>query len=73
MKEQGKSCHRRSEAREGYGRIMPKDMAELDEGRTDLQVAAQRLVMKLCLENVVITSLWYFSRVVAPCDINVGK
>ena len=48
-------CDRRSEAREGYGRMMPKDMAELDQGRTDLQVAAQRLVMKLSLENAVIT------------------
>ena len=66
-------CDRRSEAREGYGRIMPKDMAELDQGRTDLQVAAQRLVMKLSLENAVRTSLWYVSRVLALCDTNADK
>ena len=29
--------------------------------------------MKLSLENVVRTSLWYVGRVVAPCDINVDK
>ena len=66
-------CDRRSEAREGYDRKMPKDMAGLDQGRTDLQVAAKRLVMKLSLENAVRTSLWYVSRVVASCDINVDK
>ena len=67
------SCHRRSEAREGYGMIMPKNIAELEQGRTDLQVAAHRLVMKLSLENAVRTSLWHFSRVVVPCHTNVGK
>ena len=50
-----------SEAREGYGRIMPKDMAELDQGGTDLQVPAQRLVMKLSPENAARTSFWYVS------------
>ena len=49
-------CDRRTEAWEGYGRITPKEMAELDQGRTDLQVATQRLVMKLSLENAVRTS-----------------
>ena len=53
--------------------MMPKEMAELDQGRPDLQVAALRLVMKLSLENAVRTSLWYVGRVVAPCDINVDK
>ena len=28
-------------------------MTELDQGRTDLQVAAQRLALKLSLENAV--------------------
>ena len=31
---------RKSEGREEYGRIMPKSMTELDQDRTDLQVAA---------------------------------
>ena len=48
-------------------------MAELDQGRTDVQVAAQRLVMKLSLENATRTSLWYVSRVLALCDTNVDK
>ena len=63
------------EARPGRdtGRIMPKDMAELDRGGTDLQVAAQRLVTKFSVENAARTSLWYVSRVVASCDINVDK
>ena len=52
---------------------MPKDMAELEQGRTDLQVAAHRLVMKLSLENAVRTSLEYVSRVMALCDTNVDK
>ena len=51
-------CGKKSKAREGYGRAMPKDMTELDQGRTDLQ-AAQRLVMKLSLKNAARTSLWY--------------
>ena len=52
---------------------MPKDMAELDQGRTDLKVAAQGLVMKLSLENAVRTSLWYGSRALALYDTNVDK
>ena len=28
-------CDRRSEVREGYGRIIPKDMVELAQGGTD--------------------------------------
>ena len=55
-------CHR--EARPGRdmaGYLMPKDMGELDQGRTDLQAAAQRLVINLSLENAVRTSLWYVS------------
>ena len=52
---------------------MPKDMTELDQGRPDLQVAAQRLVMKVSLENAVRTSLCYVSRVVAFRDTNFDE
>ena len=48
-------------------------MAEPDQGRTDLQVAAQRILMKLSLENAVRTSFWYVSRVLALCDTNADK
>ena len=48
-------------------------MAKLDQGRTDLQVAAQTLVMKMSLENAVRTSLRYVSKVLALCDTNVDK
>ena len=62
-------CDRISEAREGYDRIMPKDMTD----QPDVQVAAQRLVMKLPLKNAVRTSLCYVSRVLALCGTNVDQ
>ena len=41
---------RRSEAREGQDKIIPKnDMEELDKGRTGLHTVAKRLVMKISL------------------------
>ena len=52
---------------------MPKDMAEPYQGRTDMQVATQRLALKLALENAVRTSLWYVNRVGAPYDTDVDK